>query len=167
MNRTTLIIVLELEFDVVLNSTTIKMIFCCISPNHNILPCHDHASYCRIALIVFPLVCRWLFTLDKCVPTMRSMTPMKSYTIFRSAWQANPPCSFRYNPTLSLLLSFTALGQQRFICYLLRQLNPFILCMTCHCHNKQMKPTSMSRSCLSPVVPTHSCLFVMPATAQS
>ena len=52
-------------------------------------------------------------------------------------------------------------------CYLLRQLNPFVLCMTCHCHSKQMKPTSMSRSCLSPDVPTHSCLFVMPATAQS
>ena len=34
-------------------------------------------------------------------------------------------------------------------------------------HSKQMKPTSMSRSCLSPVVPTHSCLFVMPSTAQS
>ena len=30
------------------------------------------------------------------------------------------PCSFRYNPTLSLLLSFTALGQQRFNCYMLR-----------------------------------------------
>src|SRR6266498_229772 len=44
------------------------------------------------------------------VPTMRSMTPMKSYIIFRSARQAKPPCSFRYNPTVSLLLSFTALG---------------------------------------------------------
>ena len=30
------------------------------------------------------------------------------------------PCSFRYNPTLSLLLSFTALGQQRVNCYMLR-----------------------------------------------
>ena len=54
------------------------------------------------------------------VPTMSSMTPMKNYIIFRSARQAKPPCSFRYNPTLSLLLSFTALGQHRFICYLLR-----------------------------------------------
>ena len=44
---------------------------------------------------------------------------------------------------------------------------PLILCMTYHRHSKQMKPTSMSRSCLSPDVPTHSCLFVMPATAQS
>ena len=61
------------------------------------------------------------------VPTMSSMTPMKSYINFRSARQAKPPCSFRYNPTLSLLLSFTALGQQRFNCYMLRELNPFPL----------------------------------------
>ena len=39
---------------------------------------------------------------------------------------------------------------------------PLFLCMTCHCHSKQMKPTSMSRSCLSPVVPTHSCLLSCP-----
>ena len=55
-----------------------------------------------IALIVFLLGCRWLFSLDRRVPTMSSMTPMKSYTIFRSAGQAKPPCSFWYNPTLSL-----------------------------------------------------------------
>ena len=53
-------------------------------------------------------------------PAMNSMTPMKSYAIFRSARQAKTPCSFWYNPTLSLLLSFTALGQQRFNCYMLR-----------------------------------------------
>ena len=54
------------------------------------------------------------------VSTMRLMTLMKSYIIFGSARQAKPPCSFRYNPTLSLLLSFTALGQQQFNCYMLR-----------------------------------------------
>ena len=59
------------------------------------------------------------------VPVMSSMTPMKNYTIFRSDRQAKPPWSFRYNPTPSPLLSFTALGQQWFICYLLRSLNPF------------------------------------------
>ena len=32
----------------------------CISPNHSILPYHDHASYCRIALIVF-LLCLLVF----------------------------------------------------------------------------------------------------------
>ena len=33
---------------------------------------------------------------------------------------SKPPCSFQYNPTLSLLLSFTALGQQQFNGYVLR-----------------------------------------------
>ena len=33
---------------------------------------------------------------------------------------SNPPRSLWYNPTLSLLLSFTALGQQRINCYMLR-----------------------------------------------
>ena len=138
---------------------------CIISNSIIFMPCS--CIILCIALIVFSLVCRYLSPLDRRGSTMSSMTPMKSYAIFRSARQAKPPCSFRYNPTLSLLLSFTALGQQRFICYLLRQLNPFILCMTYHCHSKQMKPTSMSRSCLSPDVPTHSSLFVMPAIAQS
>ena len=65
MIRANFIIGLELEIDEVLNSTSIKMTFCCISPNHSILPCHDHASYCCIALIVFSLVCRYLSPLSR------------------------------------------------------------------------------------------------------
>ena len=44
---------MELEFDIILNSTSIKMTFYCISQNRLIFPCHEHASYCCIALIVF------------------------------------------------------------------------------------------------------------------
>ena len=51
------------------------------------------------------------------------MTPMKNYTIFRSARQAKTPCSFWYNPTLSLLLSFTALEKQRFNRYIVEPLS--------------------------------------------
>ena len=65
MIRAKFIIGLELEFDVVLNSTSIKMTFCRISPSHSILPCHDHASYCGITLIVFFLNCRCLSPLDR------------------------------------------------------------------------------------------------------
>src|SRR4051812_20948960 len=100
--------------------TSFNLVARCISSINSILPCHIHASYCCMALIVFLLCCRCLSLLDRSIPTMRSMTPMKNYFIFRSARQAKPPCSFRYNPTLSLLLSFTALGQQRFNCYMLR-----------------------------------------------
>ena len=84
--------------------------------------CHVTFMHRIVALhwLYFFFVCQCLSPLSRRVPTMWSMTPMKNYIIFRSARQAKPPCSFRYNPTLSLLLSFTALGQQRFNCYMLR-----------------------------------------------
>ena len=83
-------------------------------------------AYCHVMIMHHIVALHWLCSFSvagvcslsvDAVPTMRSMTPMKNYTIFRSVRQAKPPCSFRYNPTLSLLLSFIALGQQRFICY--------------------------------------------------
>ena len=154
-------------FESLIQMSSIGLVAVCVSTNNMTYTCHDHASYCRICIDCVLLYCRCLSPLGRRIPTMSLMTPMKSYNIFKSARQAKPPCSFRYNPTLSLLLSFISLGQQRFNCYfMLRQLNPF-LCMTYHCHSKQMKPTSTSRSCLIPIVPTHSCLFVMSAIAQS
>ena len=78
-----------------------------------------------IALILFSSSVAGICPLSiDVLPTMSSMTPMKSYIIFRSASQAKPPCSFRYNPTLLLLLSFTTLGQQRFICLLAAVVEP-------------------------------------------
>ena len=65
MIRAKFIIGLELEFDVVLNSTSIKMTCCCIGPNHIILPCHDHALYCELHWLCFLLCCRYLSPLDR------------------------------------------------------------------------------------------------------
>ena len=85
-------------------------------------------SYCHVMIMHHIVTLHWLCSFSVAgvcplsvdvVSTMSSMTPMMSYTIFRSARQAKTPCLFRYNPTVLLLLSFTALGQQRFICYLL------------------------------------------------
>ena len=45
--------------------TSFNCVASCISSNHSILPCHIHASYCCIALIVFPLCCRFLFPLSR------------------------------------------------------------------------------------------------------
>ena len=102
--------------------TSSKLLLDALVQNTFIFPCHSmhHIVAYRHVLIKFFLSCRCLSPPDRRGSTMRSMTPMKSYTIFRSARQAKPPCSFRYNPTLSLLLSFTTLGQQRFNCYMLR-----------------------------------------------
>ena len=99
------------SFNLVLVALAQTTAYCHVTFMHHIVALH---------WLCFFFVCPCLSPLSRRVPTMWSMTPMKSYIIFRSARQAKPPCSFRYNPTLSLLLSFTALGQQRFICYLLR-----------------------------------------------
>ena len=48
--------------------TSFNLFASCISPNHNILPSHDHASYCRIALIVF------LLCLSVLVPSQQTCT---------------------------------------------------------------------------------------------
>ena len=45
--------------------TSFNLVASCISSNQIIFPCHDHASYCCIALIVFFLVCRCLSPLDR------------------------------------------------------------------------------------------------------
>ena len=111
---------MNLNFESLVQNSSYPSDCSCISPTHSfyhvvimhhIVHCIDCVSFSVAG--IFPL-------LIDVVSTMRSMTPMKSYIIFRSARQAKPPCSFRYNPTLSLLLSFTALEQQQFICYLLQ-----------------------------------------------
>ena len=45
--------------------TSFNLVASWISSNHNIFPCHTHASYCCIALIVFFLCCRWLSPLGR------------------------------------------------------------------------------------------------------
>ena len=132
-------------------------------------------SYCHviaciilcIALIVFLLCLPVLFPLDRrCTGDVIDDTDEELYYLQKCQASKTPlfipikshslaPALFYCIRTTTTYLILAAVAE------------PFILCMTCHCHSKQMKPTSMSRSCLSPVVPTHSCLFVMPATAQS
>ena len=45
--------------------TSFNLLLVALAQNTFILPCHDHASYCCIALIVFFLVCRYLSPLDR------------------------------------------------------------------------------------------------------
>ena len=45
--------------------TSFNCVASCISSINIILPCHDHASYCRIALIVFFLCCRCFSPLSR------------------------------------------------------------------------------------------------------
>ena len=86
-------------FNLLLVALAQSTAYCHVMIMHHIVHCIDCVSSMFVG--ISPLL------VDD-VPTMSSMTPMKNYIIFRSARQAKPPCSFRYNPTLSLLLSFTA-----------------------------------------------------------
>ena len=56
----------SLNLNLGLKQTSFNLVASCISSNQIILPCHDYASYCCIALIVFFLVCRYLSPLSRC-----------------------------------------------------------------------------------------------------
>ena len=86
---------MSLNFESLVQNSSNPSVCSCISPTHSfcyvmimhhIVHCIDCVSFCVAG--IYPL------SIDV-IPKMRSMTPMKSYTIFRSARQAKPPCSFR------------------------------------------------------------------------
>ena len=88
----------------------------CISSNRITSSCHVHASYCCMCLC---MDCRHRsLSIGPALETDPEYLSVEQCPLL--IYQARkPPCSFRYNPTLSLLLSFIALGQQRFNCYFL------------------------------------------------
>ena len=100
--------------------TSFNCVASCISSIHNILPCNDHASYCALHWLCFFLCCRCCSLSVDVFRRWVRWHRWRPNVIFRSARQAKPHWAFRYNPTLLLSPSFTALGQQRFNCYLLQ-----------------------------------------------
>ena len=70
--------------------TSFNLVASCISSINSILPCHDHASCCCIALIVFPLVCRCCSLSVDVVPTLWSLTQMRSYYYFQKCQASKP-----------------------------------------------------------------------------
>ena len=111
---------MSLNFESLVQNSSNPSGYSCISSTHSfyhVMFMH-HIMHC-IDCVSFSVAGVRPLSVDV-ASTMWSLTPMKSYIIFRSARQAKPPCSFRYNPTLSLVLSFTTLGQQRFNCIMLR-----------------------------------------------
>ena len=142
--------------------TSFKLLLDALVQIITLLPCHIHASYCCIALIVFPLCCRCLS------PLSRRRTDNEFDDTDEELYYLQK-CQARKTP-LFIPIQSHSLAPALFYCIrtttihllLAAVVEPLILCITCHCHSKQMKPTSMSRSCLSPDVPTHSCLLSCP-----
>ena len=108
----------------------------CISSNTSILPCHDHASYCCIALIAFPLVCRWLSPLDRRgFDDVINDTDEELYHLQKCQASKTP---------LFILIQSHSLAPALFYCIRTTTIQllhaavvePLFLCMTCHCHSK-------------------------------
>ena len=110
----------SLNLNLVFKPTPFNLLLGALAQNTFILPCHSmhHIVHCidRVSSVFAGVVPSQWTLYWRC----DRWHWWRLNVIFRSARQAKPPCSFRYNPTFSLLLSFTALGQQRFNCYLLR-----------------------------------------------
>ena len=107
--------------------TSFNMVASCISSINNILPCHDHASYCCITLIVF-LLCLTVLVPSRqtCTDDVIDDTDEELYYLQKCQASKTPLFIPIQSHSLAPAL-FTTLGQQRFNCYMLRQLNPFPL----------------------------------------
>ena len=116
--------------------TSFNLVARCISPNTSMLPCHDHTSYCCIALIVFFLVCRYLSPLSRHGSDDEfDDTHEKLYYLQKCRASKNPlfipiqshslvPALFYCIRTTTIQLLHAAVAE------------PLFLCMTCHCHSK-------------------------------
>ena len=56
---------MEFEFEPLVQINSNPSVLSCISSNLSMFTCHDHASYCCIALTVFFLVCQYLSPLSR------------------------------------------------------------------------------------------------------
>src|SRR6266496_5640499 len=81
------------EFESWIQTNLMKIVASCISSNHNILPCHDHASYCCIALIVFFLVCRCLSPLSRRGSDDEFDDTYEELSYLQKCQASNPPLS--------------------------------------------------------------------------
>ena len=125
----------SLNLNLVFKPTSFNCVASCISSINNILPCHYHAScYALHWLCSFSVAVGCPLSVDV-VPTLWSLTLMKTQRYLQKCQASKTPCSFWYNPSLSLLVSFTALGQHDSSVTCCGSWTPF-LCMTCHCHSK-------------------------------
>ena len=146
----------ELHLNLGFKWASTNLVASCISPNTSICTCHVHASYCCICLCIDRQ--HHFFSIGSTPEGVPEYLSEESYPFVVLSGK-QPPLSILINPTLSLLLLILHQdNNDSTATFLLRQLNPFLR-ITCHCHSKQLKPTSMSRSCLSLDVPAHPCLF--------
>ena len=74
-----------------LKPTLFKLAASCISSNHNILPCHDHASYCALHWSCFFSVCRCCSPSEDVVLALWSLTLMKTQCYLQKCQASKTP----------------------------------------------------------------------------
>ena len=113
-------------FNLLLVALAQSIVYCHVTFMHHIVALHWLCSF---------FVCRCLSPLSRRVPTMWSMTPMKSYTIFRSARQAKTPLSIPIESHSLAPALFYFIRTTMFQLFHDAVVEPLFLCMTCHCHS--------------------------------
>ena len=131
-------------------------------------------AYCHVMIIHHIVALHWLcsFSIAGICPlsvdvvlTLWSLTPMKSYYYLQKCQVSKIPLFIpiqSHSPASALFYCIRTTTLRLLHGVVVEPLSsawPIIATVN------RWKPTSMSRSCLSPDVPTHSCLFFMPATA--
>ena len=117
----------SLNLNFIFKPTSFNLLLVALAQNTFILPCHDHASYCRIALIVFFLCCRCLFPLSTRGSDDEIDDTDEELYYLQKSQASNKPLfiSIQYH---SLALALISMHQDNTIQLLLvfRQMNPFL-----------------------------------------
>ena len=125
-----------LAFESLIQMNSDYSVLSCISQNTLILPCHIHAPYCCIALIVFSLCCRYLSPLSRrCFDDAIDDTDEELYYLQKCQASKTPlfiPIqSHSLAPALFYCIRTTTIHR-----FHAAVVEPLFLCMTCHCHSK-------------------------------
>ena len=115
--------------------TSFNMVASCISSINNILPYHEHASYCCIALIVFFLVCRYLSPLDR-RGSDDEIDDTDEELYYLQKCQASNPMIISIQTHLLASALFYCIRTTTIQLLRAAVVEPLFLCMTCHCHSK-------------------------------
>ena len=116
--------------------TSFKSLLAALAQLTLILPCHDHASYCALHWLCFFFVCRCSSPLSKtCTGDVIDDTDEELYYLRKCQASKTPlfiPIqSYSLAPALFYCIRTTTIHL-----LLVAVAEPFILCMTCHCHSK-------------------------------
>ena len=127
---------LEFAFEPLVQMDSLALVASCISTIHSILPCHIHASYCCIALIVLPLCCRGLSPLSRRRSDDLIDNTDEEFCYLQKCQASKTPLFIPIQTHSLAPALFYCIRTTTIHLLLAAVVEPLILCMTCHCHSK-------------------------------